>query len=1429
MRLFTLCLLFCTSFLIAQKSSFQTELQAALDQQQYSLSQEKLYLQTDRPLYYPGDVVWLSAYLVGSDNTTSTTQSDIVHVELLRPNGSLLKKVHLTRNQGALTADLQLPNNLAGGTYTLRAFTNYQGNFGERYLYEKTIQVQRSVVPQLLLKLEVERESYAPGETVNAFFSARNLKDAPLKQTTLEYYLQIGGQAQAKHTIQTNDVGTANLSLALPADLSTQDVQLTVMLKHRGQQEQISRPVGITLNNIAVKFLPEGGEWVQGLSVRMAFIAKDEFDEPADVSGTVYDALDQPILQFSSMHDGMGNFDLPADVKTPCRVRLDQPVGGQRVYPLPDPITGAWQLRADYNTQDELVLQADALAEDNLQIAIRSNGQLRDCLMWQLQKGQQELSVDVSGLPMGIAQITVFDEELRPVWERLVFLHPQRQLQVDISTDKKKYSYREEVKMEVKVKDQNGRPVQGMFSLAVSDDRLHSFIDDKQPNILAQLLLSSELSGKIHEPNFYFDQKETDALAALDLLMLTHGWRRFHWRTLLQQDHKDWQAMRQFEPEAVKLRGQLSWAGELVCNKKIRIHGNEVFKVSTDDHGNFFVSPDIMSSERLIVEYQGFKKEAALYHDQPALVENPFNPAVIADRLEDIILTEAAPEAPENLVEFSEEPVFAEVQADDPHFGISTTLDEVTVVASGVSRQSKLTGASMSVLNNWANNTLHNNGLMMRMDLEDAIPELHVYSAPNSAAITVREFAFPDYSNSRIQNRREVDQRKTIYWNGHLATDTRGIAKVNFFTADESTTYRAIFEGMGSTSSPAHEQHTFSATPALSIDAQLPTYATTGDTILATIRLENNSRSALEIPLLAQFSEEGLEWLQAVPEQINIAAAGYEVLQVPLLVTAQSGEVDLTLTAGENGTQVSSQHHLDIHPTGFPKRASASDQKLQARYDLNIDAPITGTLRGELSVFPDLSGELLAGVDAILQEPHGCFEQTSSSNYPNIMVLQYLQQQDQLDEETRTKAWSLLERGYDRLSGYEVSTGGFSLWGQPPAVPVLTAFGLLQFSDLQQVWPKVDPELVPRTVDWLSESIKQFNTVDVNQAYILYALSRCSDYRSTAALEELNTAAQTQSIAYLTAIAARLNLLYGERALAKEQIEELIAIFHESGFQKERQSPSFVHSIGNTLAVELMAWTILAAIEYDFLAFDLQPIMDKLLTFRHGGGRFGPTQPTVMALKAIVAFEQASARPRENGKILVSINQHTADTLHYSPANRGQLKLTGLEEYLQAGRNSIEVRFVGATQALPYTLDVYWQTAELPQYEEAAPLAFQAQLATSSLKLSEQVRYEVELENLQAEAGYAPMIQLALPAGLQWQNWQMEQMVERGLVDYYEIHGPYLVLYFAEIAPRELKQLNFDLVAVAPGYYQAPAANAYLYYRDHIKQWLPGTAVHILP
>lgn len=1426
MRLFTLYLILGVLALQAQPSSTPRQLEAALQAQQDALPQEKLYVQTDRTLYYPGDLVWLSAYLVGGDNTVASAVSDLLHVELLRPNGSALKTVSIPRNAGAFTSDIQLPSAVPGGTYTLRAYTNYQGNFGNRYVYEKTIQVQRSVIPQLLLKLEIERESYAPGDEVKAFFSARDLQEQPLQEISLEYQLRISGKVYKSYTQRTNQVGSADLLATLPADLNTQDVQLSVRLQHEGRQEQISRPVGISLNNITLKLLPEGGEWIEGLACRMAFIAKDEFGEPVDVSGTLYDANDEAVLTFESLHDGMGSFPIAADVKPPCRVRLDQPIEGQRVYPLPDPVAGSWQLRTQYELGDELQLFAEALQEEELQIALRSGGQLHDCLLWTLEKGEQELSIDVSGLPMGIAQLTVFDKQLRPVWERLVFLHPDRQLEVEMTTDKEQYSFRDAVQLDVKVKDHTGRPVQGVFSLAVSDDRLYSFVDDKQPNILAQLLVSGELSGKIHEPNFYFDPEEEEAQAALDLLMLTHGWRRFHWQELLQRKAKDWQALVQHPVESVQLTGHVRFAGESLRNQTIKVKGVTELEVQTNEQGYFSVPPRILQGEDLLVQFRGFSEQTTLYHGGPQVVKNRFSPAAAQQRADGLMLTEALPTDLQPASEDTDNPLVV-VQAKE-RISDEVALEEVVVTGLGHMSSRSSTGLASSIINNnWDTETLHGSDVQMELDMEEEVPQLAVYSRQNRQLPAIREFAFPQYDQPWLLESEKVDQRKTLYWNGRLRTDARGKAQVSFYTADERTTYRAILEGLGATASPAHGTHTFSAAPVVAIDYQLPVYATTGDTILAPIQIRNNSRMRKTIPLNAQLTGTSLQWLDKLPSSVSVAAGQYEELLARVLVTGHEGSAELTIAAGKGPWFTKSTHEIEIHPLGFPRRASASAQQMQSRYELEITAPIDGTVKASLQLFPKLTDELLGGVDAILSEPHGCFEQTSSSNYPNIMALQYLQEQDQLDDATRSRAWSLLERGYNRLSGYEVSTGGFSLWGKPPAIPVLSAFGLLQFSDLQGVWPKVDPDIITRTIKYLRNTYErnQINS-QVDRAYILYALSRSSDYRSQADLDELNELLKTDKTPYVLGIAARLNVLYGNREIAKEQIDELMSIFEENAFSTARQSPTFVHTVGAALSVELMAWTILAALEYSPFAYDLQPVMDKLVSKRYGGGRFGPTQPTVMALKAITAYEKAATRPNEDGMILVSINQQQADTLHFGPSHENSLLLEGLEEHLLTGNNNIDIRYVDTQEPIPYNLDIYWQTDQLPTLEDGN-VALHTKLHQSEVQLSDQVRYEVQLENLKSEAGYAPMIQLALPAGLQWQLWQLKEYVDQGKIDYYEMHGPYLVLYFGEIAPKAVRQLNFDLIAVAPGHYQAPAASAYLYYQDHAKSWVPGIDIHI--
>ncbi|MEK7256343.1 MAG: hypothetical protein AAB316_16435, partial [Bacteroidota bacterium] len=93
--------------------------------------------------------------------------------------------------------------------------------------------------------------------------------------------------------------------------------------------------------------------------------------------------------------------------------------------------------------------------------------------------------------------------------------------------------------MTVKVTDERGVPMPGQFSLAVADDNLLTFADDKQGHILSHLLLESELKGKVEEPNFYFEPKEKhpgkDERLALDYLMLTQGWRRVSWEGLMYE------------------------------------------------------------------------------------------------------------------------------------------------------------------------------------------------------------------------------------------------------------------------------------------------------------------------------------------------------------------------------------------------------------------------------------------------------------------------------------------------------------------------------------------------------------------------------------------------------------------------------------------------------------------------------------------------------------------------------------------------------------------------------------------------------------------------------------------------------------------------------------------------------------------------------
>ena len=135
------------------------------------------------------------------------------------------------------------------------------------------------------------------------------------------------------------------------------------------------------------------------------------------------------------------------------------------------------------------------------------------------------LKIDKSNFPNGVSHVTVFNKDLKPMAERLVFNYAASDLNIDISTTDPQYASRDLATIELKVTDREGDPVQGSFSMSVFDSKLVQN-DQLDYNITANLLLSSDISGFIKNPSQYLKQDEA-SMANTDLLMMVNGWRTF--------------------------------------------------------------------------------------------------------------------------------------------------------------------------------------------------------------------------------------------------------------------------------------------------------------------------------------------------------------------------------------------------------------------------------------------------------------------------------------------------------------------------------------------------------------------------------------------------------------------------------------------------------------------------------------------------------------------------------------------------------------------------------------------------------------------------------------------------------------------------------------------------------------------------------------
>ncbi|HEY0261766.1 MAG TPA: alpha-2-macroglobulin family protein, partial [Chitinophagales bacterium] len=524
----------------------------------------------------------------------------------------------------------------------------------------------------------------------------------------------------------------------------------------------------------------------------------------------------------------------------------------------------------------------------------------------------------------------------------------------------------------------------------VVDDNLLSFADDKQGTILSKMLLESELKEDVFEPNFYFDKKEANSKVALDNLLLTSGWRRYTWKQVLNEP----KPVFGYEKEHAIFTGRVFnyCTQKFISGAKITLK-NSGKSVLSDTSGNFILSKfDIASDTMLEISKQGYETLSQQIDDYTTGYT--------------FYVSEKGKPCPEPTPPIRPRPVYMM----NERAGVMLA-DEVQLEAVVKRKDEKPRAENVEPKNLLPNENEQANAAGLLDEIQPNVGDFRFAAMkrapdvkPEDQILYYRAKEFPQKVYSKTDSTRS-DLQTTVYWNGHIETDQNGKAQIQFTTNDLISSFRATAEGFGVNGEIGRGEAQYSTNQLLVLDAKIPSEIVSGDTVVIPVFVRNNGEHKIYGGLSVYPLSKSITLLDD-GIQIYIEPKSTQVFYVNILATDTIGRGNLGIVFegsytiievyGDSETHTSEkvsdqlQREINVVAKGFPANISLSGQDLTKTFSINPEKVVPNSMRVSLTAFPNVMTELLKGVEAILAEPHGCFEQTSSSNYPNIMVLDYM-------------------------------------------------------------------------------------------------------------------------------------------------------------------------------------------------------------------------------------------------------------------------------------------------------------------------------------------------------------------------------------------------------------------------------------------------------
>jgi uncharacterized protein YfaS (alpha-2-macroglobulin family) len=1352
-------------------------------------------LTTEKPIYQPGQTIHIRALALDRASHQATANRPITFEVEDSKGNKVFKRSTRTDGYGVASAEFPLADEVNFGTYHLRAAMD--GNTSEIAL-----NVDRYVLPKFKVAVEfsgTSKHGYRPGDRVTGTVRAHYFFGEPVSgRVTVKASgmdVERFEAASAQGALGADGAYQFDLKLpeyfaGRPLDQGAARVLVEAAVKDSaGHEETRGEPVTVSQSALLLTAVPEGGTLVPNLENEVFVLASYPDGTPA-ASATVRAAgqtvgTDAGGVALIRLKPGMQPENLQLEARdregnrATANVTLAARGGADQVLLRTE--------RAVYRAGEPVRLHVfSTKARGTVYVDVVKSGQTVLTRDVDLSNGQADVTLTATPDLAGTLDCNayLFGTDARPVADhRLLFVQPADELKIEATTDRPVYKPGEDAKVRFRVTNSHGEGVQAALGVQVVDEAVFA-LTEKQPGFAKVFFY---LEQEVMKPRY-----EIHGISAEEVV--TAGGRPL--------------------PDG---RGSVSGGGDL--------EGRALFAATEMVNPNRFETEvGRTAPEGKFAAYQQ-RYQAAFLAQVKKLVQGTGDawsgPLLVARdawgtriQVQGTLVRSAGPDKRIN-------------SEDDLLLYVNPRTKDVVAAQAVNPRERFAMMRAMPVM-----------APMARMEFADTVAV-----ASGATAIVMKTKGDGGGGGAQPATHVRSYFPEALYINPEIVTDGRGNATVAIPLADSITTWRMALTAStmrGALGSGASSLKVFQD---FFTDLDLPVTLTQGDRVSIPVAVYNYSGAGGEVALELKpadwyglAGDAAAKSLRVEAGKVGGASFSIEAKRIGKFKLTLSAKMGRPLPDGRGSVSGVGRadivvREIEVVPNGR-ELTEAFNGRLEAAVQHSVVFPagaIADTSKVFVRLYPGPLSQVIEGMDAILRMPFGCFEQTSSATYPNVLALDYMKRMKKLTPEVHAKAEGFITTGYQRLLTYEVPGGGFSWFGQAPANKILTSYGLMEFHDMAAVHD-VDAQVIRRTQEWLAAqqqadgswkpdtqfinegATNRFNS-DVLRitAYIGWAL-KDTEFRGPAvekARQYVEGHLDARADAYTLAVAA--NFLQSRHA-----IELLMGAKNEKNdFVWWSAQETGVYSTGASAAVETTGLAVQALLKAGMESATASKALKFLASKKDASGTWGTTQATIMALRALLLSMDKGAAD-VSGTVEITLNGRPAGQLVLTADNNDLLHQFALAGIDQRGANRVELKFAGKGGLAYQVAGRYFLPWDARP--EAEPLTIDVQYDRTSLAQNDVATATATVKSNLRQTAKMVMVDLGIPPGFELLTDDLEAYKtqsagkQSGRLEKFSMTATQAILYFDSIAAADTVTLKYRLRAKYPIKAKTFASRVYEYY-----------------